>query len=272
LAAAVIFLLYVSARDRLIPDPVFATFDMENFGHPTTIDNQWMPLKPGTQFIFEGLTIEEGEKVAHSVVITVTDLTKEIAGVRSVVTWDQDISAGELVEAELAFFAQDDAGVVWRMGEYPEEYLNGAIVESPTWIHGIKGAHAGIAMYPDPRLDMPSYAQGWGPDVDWNDRGQVDQVGQKTCVPAGCFEDVLVISETSRSEKGAFQLKYYAPTVGNIRVGWTGADTTQETLELVQILQLSPEALMEARARALELEASAYVQSKDVYIHTPHLE
>jgi len=272
LIAAVILLLFISARDRLIPDPIFATFDTENFDQPTVIDNKWLPFKPGTQLVFEGFTIENGEKVPHTVIITVTDLTKKIAGVPSVVTWDQDISAGELVEAELAFFAQDNDGAVWRMGEYPEEYLDGAVVDAPTWIHGFKGARAGVAMMADPQTGTPSYAQGWGPDVDWNDRGQVHQQGQKVCVPAGCYEDVLVISETSRSERGAFQLKYYAPVVGNILVGWTGADRTQETLELVQILQLGPEEFAQARARALELEASAYERSKDVYVHTPPLE
>lgn len=272
LAAAVILLLYLSARSRLPTDPVFSAFDTGNFDHPANIDNKWMPLKPGTQLVFEGLTIENGEKVPHRVVITVTDLTKEISGVRSVVTWDQDLSAGELVEAEIAFFAQDNDGVVWRMGEYPEEYLNGEFVDNPTWIHGLDGARAGVAMFADPRSGTPSYAQGWGPAVDWNDRGQVHETGRKTCVPAGCYEDVLVISETSLSERNAFQLKYFAPAVGNIMVGWMGEDKTQETLELVEIIQLDPQALKEARDRALELHASGMQRSSDVYALTSPLE
>ena len=62
------------------------------------------------------------QRVPHRFVMNVTDLTKVIGGVRSVVTWDLDYTDGELVEAELAFFAQDKEGNVWRMGEYPEEY------------------------------------------------------------------------------------------------------------------------------------------------------
>ena len=53
---------------------------------------------------------------------------------RTVVSWDLDYSDGELAEAELAFYAQDDDGNVWRMGEYPEEYDGGQIVDAPTWI------------------------------------------------------------------------------------------------------------------------------------------
>jgi hypothetical protein len=98
-------------------------------------------------------------------------------------------------------------------------------------------------------------------------------VGQKTCVPVDCYEDVLVIAETSLAEPDAQQLKYYARGVGNIRVGWGGeGEKTKETLELVELVQLSPEALAEVHAKALELEQSAYENSKDVYAHTPPLE
>jgi hypothetical protein len=98
-------------------------------------------------------------------------------------------------------------------------------------------------------------------------------VGQKTCGRAACYDEVLVIAETSQSEADAQQLKYYARGVGNVRVGWRGAgEKTKETLELVRIEQLSAAALAEARTRALELERSAYQRSKTVYAHTPPAE
>jgi hypothetical protein len=249
-------------------------FDAARFVRPSQIDNAWMPLKPGTRFTYEGTTIEDdGTAVPHRVVINVTDLTKVIGGVRTVVTWDLDYSDGELVEAELAFFAQDSGGTVWRMGEYPEEYDGRKVVAAPAWIHGFQEARAGIMMQGQPRLGTPSYAQGWGPAVDWTDRGQVDQLGQKTCVPVACYEDVLVIAETSQSEPDAQQLKYYARGVGNVRVGWRGAgEKTKETLELVKVEQLDATALAQVRAKALELEKSAYQRSKAVYSHTPPAE
>jgi hypothetical protein len=248
----------------------FEDFDPDNFDRSAQIDNQWMPLKPGTRYVYEGVTVEDdGATVPHRVEIHVTDLTKVIGGIRSVVTWDLDYSDGELVEAELAFFAQDKDGNVWRMGEYPEEYDAGKVVAAPTWIHGLQEARAGIMMKADPRTGTPSYSQGWGPAVNWTDRGQVDELGQKTCVPVNCYENVLVIAETSQSEPDAQQLKYYAPGVGNVRVGWRGAgEKTKETLELTSLEQLSPEALAEVRAKALELEKSAYEHSQDVYALT----
>jgi len=254
------------------PEPEFVDFDPNNFDDSANIDNEWIALQPGTQWVYEGTTVEDGEAVPHRLVITVTDLTKVIGGVPSVVTWDRDFSADELVEAELAFFAQDNDGNVWRMGEYPEEYADGEFVAAPTWIHGFEDARAGIAMKAEPQLGTPSYFEGWGPAVDWTDYGQVSQMGQETCVPADCYQDVMVINESSLGETNAFQLKYYAPGVGNVRTDWTGADATQERLELVEVVQLSPEALAEVRQEALDLEKHAYEISQDVYAHTPPLE
>jgi hypothetical protein len=268
-----LLLISISACGSRVPsDKAFQDFDPGNFNNSTEIDNQWLPLKPGTQLVFEGFTIENGEQVPHRIVISVTDLTKVISGIRSVVTWDLDYSADELVEAELAFFAQDNDGHVWRMGEYPEEYEDGKFIDNPTWIHGLDNALAGIAMHADPQPGTPSYPQGWGPEVDWTDRGQVHEVLEETCVPAGCYQNVLVIKETSASETGAFQLKYYAPGVGNVLVDWTGTDQTQETLELVESNELGSEELAEVRMKALELEKSAYEKSKDVYAQTSPME
>lgn len=255
-------------------DKKWEDFDPNNFGNPTQIDNTYMPMKPGTRYTYEGSTVEDdGTVVPHKVVINVTDLTKVIGGIRSLVTWDLDYSDGELVEAELAFFAQDNDGNVWRMGEYPEEYDEGKFLDAPTWIHGLEEARAGIMMQGKPQLGTPSYAQGWGPAVDWTDRGQVDQMGVEATVPAGQYKDVLVIAETSASEPDAQQLKYYAPGIGNIKVGWRGAgERTKETLELTKLEQLDRKAMAEVHAEALKMEKHAYEVSKNVYAKTSPLE
>jgi len=260
-------------RDSNAAEHDLPAFDPGNFSNPTTIDNQWAPMTPGTHFVYEGTTVEDdGTVVPHRIEVTITDLTKKIGGVDSVVSWDVDYTDNELVEAELAFYAQDDDGNVWRMGEYPEEYDAGKVIAAPTWIHGLADAHAGIDMPAEPKTGTPSYAQGWGPAVGWTDRGQVDAMGQELCVPVDCYKDVLVIAETSQSENNAFQLKSYAPGVGNIHVGWRGeGEKTKEVLELTLMEQLSEEALASARAEAVKLEQSGYEQSKDVYAQTPPL-
>lgn len=243
----------------------FETFDPAAFTDATTIDNRWFPLVPGTEYLFEGSTFEDGELSRHWLEFTVTDLVKNIGGVPAVVAWILDYSDGELVEKEIAFYAQDKDGNVWYLGEHPEEYEDGKFVFAPTWIHGVAEARAGIMMTADPRPGTPSYSQGWGPAVDFSDRGEVSEVLEELCTVVECYRDVAVVREFTEVEPGASQLKYYAPGVGNIRVSWRGSDAQQEELELIGVNQLGPDEMAEVRAEALELEAHAYQVSPDVY-------
>ena len=260
-----LFLIVGAACNPKTTGEEFETFDPGQFSQPTRIDNEWFPLPPGAQLTFEGFTSSQGEQLTHRVVFTVTDLVKEIAGIKNVVAWERDYSEDELVEAELVFFAQADDGTVWSLGQYPEEYDQGKIIESPTWIHGIEDAVAGISMQGDPQPATESYSQGWGPAVEYTDRGMVSKEGEQVCVPFDCFEDVLVIDETSLLEPDAHQLKFYASGVGNIKVDWTGEDQTQETLELTGFTMLDAAAMAEVQVEALKLEASAFANSPDVY-------
>jgi hypothetical protein len=221
------------ASDPKKPNDQLENMDPSKFDRPTVIDNKWLPLKPGTRYTYSGSTIDDdGKLVPHTIVLNVTDLTKVIGGVRTLVTYDIDYTNKEIVEAELVFVAQDNEGTVWHFGEYPEEYDGKRVVKSPAWLHGIQGARAGIFMKANPQPGTPSYSQGWGPAVGWTDRGQVFKVGEKTKVRAGNYSDVLVIKESSREEgEDAYQLKYYAPGVGNVRVGWGGKkEKSKETL------------------------------------------
>jgi hypothetical protein len=51
---------------------------------------------------FKGSAIDDGQCISRRVVSTVTDLSKEINGVNTVVVWERDYTEGEEVEAELA--------------------------------------------------------------------------------------------------------------------------------------------------------------------------
>ena len=261
---------WAAAQDKAAAPPALEAFDKAQFDdRSTTIDNPYLPMKPGMRYVYEGSTVkDDGKLVPHRIEINITDLTKVIEGVRVLVSYDLDFSGGNLEEAELAFLAQDKAGNVWRFGEYPEEYQNGKMIKAPAWIAPFEGARPGIMMKAEPKLGAPSYSQGYGPAVNWTDRGQIHQVGQRTKTRAGSYDDVLVIRETSASEGDAFQLKYYARGVGNVRVGWTGSDKSKERLELARIETMSPQALADVRAKALKLEKSAYVNSKNVYAMT----
>lgn len=245
--------------------PLFEEFDHGNFMNSTVVDNPWLPLQPGTRLVFEGVTRDGDEEKPHLLVLTVTDLVKVIDGVASIVVWDVDWSDGDLVETELAFYAQDDNGTVWRMGEYPEEWEEGEFLDAPSWIAGVGDARAGIAMRPRPALGVPSYSQGWGPDVGFNDRAFVWEMGGAVCVVASCYDDVLVMDEFNDEEPDAHQLKYYARGIGNIQVGWRGASESVEELQLVEITRLTPDEMDDVREAALTLEQRAYILRPETY-------
>jgi hypothetical protein len=247
-------------------------FDSHNFSNPTRINNKWFPLVSGTQFILEGQANRGGGPLPHQVIFTVTDLTKVIDGVRTVVIWDRDFNEGQIAEAELSFFAQDKAGNVWNLGEYPEEYEDGVFVGAPsTWIAGLAGAEGGLHMLAKPRTGTSWYLQGSAPAIEFLDCAKVLKTGETTCVPINCYDDVLVTDETSPLDQGGgHQLKYHAPGVGIVQVGAV-ADKEGETLVLVRLLQLSPGALAKARQEALKLDKHGY-QVSDVYRQTPPAE
>jgi len=245
-------------------------FHRSNFSRPTKINNKWFPLLPGTKFVLKGQADWGSGLRPHRVVFIITDLTKVINGVRTLVIWERDYNAGQLVESELAFHAQDNARNVWHLGEYPEEYESGKFLGAPdTWIAGRAGAKAGILMLAKPRVGTPSYLQGLAPDIDFVDCARVFQTGQKTCVPLKCYRNVLVTDEWNPLvPEDGHQFKYYARGVGNIRAGFVGGPE-HEILVLAKVAHLCAKALAEVREEALQLDRRAYRVSKDLYGHTP---
>lgn len=250
-------------------EPQFPTFDVKNFDNESAvIDNEWLPMKLGTKWAYEGTALDdEGNNVDRRIEFTVTDLTKEIQGIRTLVLWIEDFNNGKGTEKELSFYAQDKDGNIWYFGEHPEDFENGSFVSAATWIAGLQDAKPGIVLSGEPKLGMPNLYQGWGPAVEWSDFGRVEKMGLDVCVPVDCYKNVLENAESSLGEPGAFQLKYYARGVGEIKVDWSGTDETQEVLELVELTQLSTDELAALRAEALALEKHAYEVS-DVYQQT----
>jgi hypothetical protein len=261
------------AARRTIAQATDRDFDRRNFSDSTRIDNRWHPLIPGTQFVYEGESDRGQGRRPHQVIFTVTDLTKVIDGVRTVVLWDRDINDGRLLEEELAFMAQDDDGNVWNLGEYPEEREDGRVTGAPdTWIAGLEGARGGIMMRGEPRVGTSSYLQGWAPEIEFSDRARVHQAGLRDCVPLRCFTNVLVTDETNPLEPGdGHQRKFYAAGIGNIRAAPVGGKE-KEILVLVRVVRLTPAQMDAVRRRALTLDRRGQRVSRTVYGRTPPAE
>jgi hypothetical protein len=232
-----------------------------DFGHRShIIDNKWLPMKPGVRMVYDGMAIEDGVPVRRSVVTIYTDMTKVVAGVRAAVMIEEDYNDSKMEEQELAFRAQDNDGNVWHIGELREIYDEKEFVGGRVWFAGQpKGGKSGILMWRDPKVGIAA-SQGYAPPpYNWTDRGRVAQVGLTTQVATGSYENVIVVDEwDAETPAGTFQTKYYAPGVGNVRIGFRGADPEEEELELVKIEQLDDIGMAKARARVAAIEERAY--------------
>ena len=248
---------------------LIVNFHQRNFSKSAKINNRWLPLVPGTQFILDGKANWGNGLRAHRVVFIITDLTKVINGVRTVVIWERDFNAGQLVESELAFHAQDNKKNVWLFGEYPESYENGKFTGAPdTWIAGTAKSKAGIIMQTKPRVGTPSYLQGLAPAIGFVDCAKVIKTGQKVCTPHRCYRNVLVTDEWNPLvPEDGHQQKYYVRGIGNVRAGFVGGPE-HEILTLTKTVRLCAKAVAEVREEALKLDRRAYRVSKDLYRHT----
>ena len=274
-AAATAATVPAAARSQELCGPGSAIkLDRNAFPSRPEIENKWFPLEPGMQYTTTGKVVSPDGTITRKVVSTVTGLTKVIDGVKTIAIWDRDYSDGELVESELAFFAETRKGDVWLFGEYPEEYENGQLAGAPsTFISGIDKAQAGIAMQSHPRLKTPAYPQAYAPSVDFLDCGDVFAKDQRVCVATGCYSDVLVIDEFNPLDppSAGHQRKFYSKHTGLIKVTAVGGED-QEFLNLVKIKKLSRSELKSVNEQALQIDRRGYTVSKDVYAKTPRAE
>jgi predicted TIM-barrel fold metal-dependent hydrolase len=174
----------------------------------TDITNAYLPLTPGSRWVYEGEDDGELERIEIEVL---TD-RREVMGISAVVVrdtvYDED---GELVEDTYDWFAQDSEGNVWYLGEESTEYEDGEAVSTEgSWEAGVDGALPGIVMLADPEVGE-AYRQEYYED-EAEDMAEVSQVG----VTEGDYTDVIVIREWNPLEPDVIEDKYYAPGVGVI--------------------------------------------------------
>jgi len=235
------------------------------------VDNRFYPLVPGMQFFLDGAAVaEDGTSHPHRIATVVTDLTKVVDGVPSLVIFEQDIEGDEVLESEVFFVAQRKDGSVWTLGEYPEENQKGKLTgASSTWISGTAGARAGIAMPAHPQVGSPTYLQGLAPNAGFKDCATVFRTGQRACRTLRCYDDVLVIDEFAPLEpEGGHQRKFYAPGVGAVQVAAAGG-VDPEALKLSRAAKLCAQEFSNVRQQALAQDNRGYDVARDVYGATP---
>lgn len=178
-------------------------------GWAPAVTNSMFPLTPGTTWEFE-----EG---SETITVEVLATTKAIMGVTATEVRDRVFVSGELVEDTYDWYAQDDAGNVWYLGEDTKEYEDGVVVSTAgTWQWGVNGGLPGIIMWADPAAHMnEEYRQEYleGEAEDW---GKVVATNESVTVAFGSFTGCLRVEEWSALESAPHQDKYYCSGIGHV--------------------------------------------------------
>jgi hypothetical protein len=173
------------------------------------VDNLYFPLDPGTVLRYEGQSDGEHEVVT----IHVTNQTREILGVTTVVVRDTVEVAGEVTEDTFDWYAQDVDGNVWYMGEDTKEYEDGKVASTEgSWEAGVDGALPGVIMPAVPEVGLAYTQEHYAGEAE--DKGSVVTLGEQVTVPHGSFDDVVVTEDWTPLEPSFREHKYYAPGVG----------------------------------------------------------
>lgn len=174
-------------------------------------DNPYLPLPPGRTLLYRGQTKDGLETLEFEV----TNRTKTILGVTTVVVVERHTLNGQLEEISENWFAQDRHGDVWYFGEFSQNYENGAPVDSDgSWEAGVGGARPGIIMKADPQVG-DAYFQEFAPGIA-EDQAQVMSTTGTSTVLQGTFSGVLETKEWTSLEPNSRERKFYAPGIGLI--------------------------------------------------------
>ena len=217
--------------EELGEEPYDPDFEGVTFVDPASIPNQYppnqyFPLVPGNTWTYEGET-EDGLEI---IVVTVTDRTRlieypvgsgqdiECTVVQDVVTLD-----GVVVEDTFDWYAQDQDGNVWYMGEIAKNYEDGELADvEGSWKAGQDSAKPGIVMFADPDPEQvhvyrQEFALGNAEDMgalESRDGVVVTILDDNGGELFSFVDGVLVTRDFTPIEPDVYELKYYAPGIG----------------------------------------------------------
>lgn len=252
--------------------PTEAPFDPVNFVDPATNINGYHPTRPGMQWVRAGTTEVGSRKVPHMAISTITDVYRTIEGVPCVAMLDQSTDNGEISQVGFDYLAVDKDGNVWIMGGYTEEFEGGVFTNvEGAYLGTATGGKRGILTPAIVTMDTPRWMIGTpGPDEDAS-VGEPVEIGIDLTVAYGTFHNVRAIREGGVNAPDN-EIKYYAPGVGVILNVPRIKSLHQDSFELVNFTDLSPEGLAEAGQVVLDLEAHARIIAPEIYAGAPMAE
>lgn len=184
-----------------------------NFTNSTHLTNPYALYTQGKKYIYQGQTAEGLERIEIERRVT----TKLVNGINCIVVSDKVYKAAKLVEDTEDWYAQDNSGNVWYMGEYVTDYNpDGSIKDHKgSWEAGVDGAKPGYQMLANPKPGN-AYRQEYAFNVA-EDKAEVVEVGLTVTIPYGTFTNCIKIKELSDIIPNLLEYKFYAPGIGFIK-------------------------------------------------------
>ncbi len=194
----------------------------------SVIDNPYFPLPVGRTLIYKG--IKDGQSQRDR--FHVTNRTKVLEGITATAVSDVSTHHGKLLEKTTDWYAQDNQGNVWYLGENTKAYLpNGHVSREGSWQADVNDAEPGIIMEAQPLVPdayRQEYLKGHAEDTAW-----IVGLGRTIKVPYGTLHHSLRSLEFARIEPRVIDEKFYAPGLGIVSErSLTGA---LEVAELVKV-------------------------------------
>jgi hypothetical protein len=184
-----------------------------NFTNSTTLTNPYLLFEPGKKYIYEGQTEDGLERVEVQRLAT----TKIIMGITCIVVNDKAWLDGNLIEDTDDWYAQDNDGNVWYMGEDVDNYnADGSLKDhAGSWEAGVDGAKPGIVMLANPQPGMTYRQEYYFNEAE--DEAEVLELGLNVTVPFGSFSNCLKTREWTELEPDVSENKFYAPGIGLVK-------------------------------------------------------
>ena len=181
-----------------------------------------------------GLSGDRSAGTSQKVKVSVRVRTKEILGIDATVVHDVVTQHRQLVEDTIDWYAQDECGNVWYLGENTKEYEKGVVVSTAgSWEAGVHGAQPGIIMLGDPQAGL-SYRQEYLAG-EAEDAAKVLSTQEQTEVPFGHFRNVLLTKEFTPLHPKVLEYKLYAKGIGPVLIlGVSGGSDREELVRFTQ--------------------------------------
>ena len=202
--------------------------DLDPADFTTRIDNRYWPMAPGNRWVYRETDTEGTDQ---KVVVTVTSRTKTVAaGIKARVVRDVVTEDGKPVEVTDDWYAQDDCGNVWYVGEKTTEYEDGKPVSTAgSWEAGVDGAQAGVIVPAKPTVGLEYRQEHYAGEAE--DAGEVLSLDEQAEVPFGHFTNVLLTKDFTPLEPKVLEYKLYAKDVGPVLVlGVSGGADREELI------------------------------------------